>query len=87
MVHSVSEWMIYAAPTKSKTSHARHVMSLLNSCDKITINNMLGVCHGLLGRLLLPPLSEEKRAEDGFSSTETEGKRHFLWMRDLRSCA
>lgn len=48
-----------------------------SSCDKVTISSRLGVYHSLLGRLLLPPLSEEKKnksrqekcAEDGFSST------------------
>ena len=60
MVHSVSEWMIYVVPMKSKTSRVRHVMRLLNSCDKITIIKRLGVCHNLLGCLLLPPFSGEK---------------------------
>lgn len=60
MAHSVSEWMINVGPMKSKTSHVRHVMRLLNSCDKITIIKRLGVCHNLLCCLLLPPFSEEK---------------------------
>ena len=39
-------------------------MSLLNSYDKITIINTLGLCHSLLGSLLLPPFSEGKKNKE-----------------------